>query len=72
MQMDMLQSIDDSALETVSGGHHGHLAEVIHAIREDVREHIGEAIEFAHDVAGNALVHAGERLERIGNRIKGG
>jgi hypothetical protein len=70
MQKDMLQSIDDSALETVSGGH-GHLAEVIQAVRADIREHIGEAIEFAHGVAGNALVHAGEGLERLGNRIKG-
>ena len=70
MQKDMLQSIDDSALETVSGGH-GHLAEVIHAVRADIREHICEAVEFAHDVAGNALIHAGERLERIGNHIKG-
>jgi RNA binding exosome subunit len=71
MQKDMLQSIDDSALETVSGGHHGHLIEVIEAVRADIREHVGEAIEFAHDVAGSALVHAGERLERLGNAIKG-
>ena len=72
MQKDMLQSIDDSALETVSGGHHGHLIEVIQAVRSDIREHVVDAVKFGAHVAGSAVEHAGERLEAIGKALQGG
>src|SRR5262245_52437069 len=69
MQKDILQSIDDSALETVSGGHVG---EIIAHIREHtahVREHIHEAADFVGDRAGKALIHADEVLEAIDNKL---
>lgn len=69
MQKDMLQSIDDSALETVSGGHVG---EIIAHIREHVahvREVRHEIVDAVADRAGKAISHAGEILQAIGGKI---
>jgi hypothetical protein len=63
MQKDMLQSIDDSALEDVSGGHIGEI--IAH-----VREHVREVADFVGDRAGAALIHAGGVLEAIGSHLK--
>jgi hypothetical protein len=73
MQKDMLQSIDDSALEAVSGGHVGeilaHAAHVASEVRSHVRGHIREAADHVGDAAGKALVHAGHVLEAIGSKL---
>lgn len=62
MNNDMLKSIDDSALENVSGGH---LGEII----AHVREHVAAAVDFAADAVGEGLQFAGKVLEKIGGKI---
>lgn len=73
MQKDMLQSIDDSALEAVSGGHVGeiiaHIREVRAEVRAHVREHVVEALDHAGDAAGAVLNHVGGALQKIGSRL---
>ena len=59
----MLQSIDDSALEAVSGGHIG-------TVIEHVAEHIGEVLDFFGDRAGEALTCIGGVLDAIGKQLK--
>lgn len=69
MNKDMLDSIDDSALEAVSGGHDGLLAHAVEHAKH-VREHIVDAIDHVGDVAGGALKLAGSTLTRIGEALK--
>jgi hypothetical protein len=73
MQKDMLQSIDDSALEAVSGGGVGeiiaHVREVRAAVREHVAGHVAEVVDHVGDAAGAALIRAGEVLSKIGGKL---
>ena len=69
MQKDMLQSIDDSALETVSGPGRPEIVAHIREHAAHVRESIHEVADFVGDRAGKALIHAGEVLEAIGGKI---
>jgi hypothetical protein len=70
MQKDMLQSIDDSALETVSGGGvGGHIAAHIREHAEHAIGHFREAADFVGDVTGAVLKHTGSVLERIGSKL---
>ena len=69
MQKDMLQSIDDSALEAVSGGHVGEIIAHVRDVRAHVRDNIVEAVDCVGDAAGAALIRAGSVLERIGSRL---
>jgi|GEM_PF-6876150 hypothetical protein len=72
MQKDMLQSIDDSALEAVSGGHDGllsHIREVRSEIRAHVREHVADALDHVGDTAGAVLSHVGGALQKLGGKL---
>lgn len=69
MNKDMLDSIDDSALEAVSGGHDGLLAHAIEHAKH-IREHVVEHVDHVADLAGGALKLAGSTLSRIGEALK--
>ena len=73
MQKDMLQSIDDSALEAVSGGGVGeiiaHVREVRAAVREHVAGHVSEIVDHVGDAAGAVLSHVGGALQKLGGKL---
>jgi hypothetical protein len=74
MQKDTIESIDDSALETVSGGHGGLIKAILEVraeIRSEIREHVGHAIDVGADIAGGVLKNVGRQLESIGEHIQG-
>jgi hypothetical protein len=73
MQKDMLQSIDDSALEAVSGGGVGeiiaHVREVRAEVRAHVREHVAGVVDHVADTAGAVLSGVGVALQKIGSHL---
>jgi hypothetical protein len=56
---DKLNTIDDSELEAVSGGHHGNLAKAIAAGVDLAEDLYGDALQ----AFGNILVDAGQHLK---------
>lgn len=69
MNKDMFDSIDDSALGAVSGGHDGLLEHAIEHAKH-VRDRIEDRIDHVVDFAGGALKLAGSTLTRIGEALK--
>jgi hypothetical protein len=65
MNRDMLKPIDDSALESVSGGHG-----IIGHIAEHVIDHVEHVVDFVGDAAGSALLRASRVLGKIGGALK--